>query len=231
MSAPSANVLVVEDDPVLRRSLRKGLLEQGYTVQQAESIEGARLSVAGRFPDLILLDLGLPDGSGFDFLREVRRRAATLPILILTARDAVASKVEGLDLGADDYLVKPFNFQELLARIRARLRATTSGPQSVIKVADLSIDLLKRTVERGGSVIDCTPREFDMLVCLASPPGQAVSRQRLTSEVWKVRSRMTSMDNVIDVGVSRLREKVDGGRAVKLIHTLRGLGFVLEVRG
>lgn len=222
------SILLVEDDPALQRSIQKGLREQDYTVFVAGNLHTAReLSAVNEF-DLVLLDLGLPDGSGLDFLREYRTKHPSIPVMIMTARNKVPDRIKGLDLGADDYLVKPFDFQELSARIRVQLRRSSSQSLSSITVADLEIDLVRRTISRNGTLIDCTPREFDVLVFLAQSPGVPVSRQVLTTEVWKVRSRMTSMDNVIDVLMSRLRDKIDADHPVKLIHTVRGLGFMLK---
>jgi len=224
----NANLLLIEDDPALQRSIRRGLSEQGYSIQLAADLASANRLAAEAAFDLVLLDLGLPDGSGYDFLAAFRRNHATTPVIILTALDKIPAKIKGLDLGADDYLVKPFNFQELTARMRAHLRRSTSHAGATIAVADLEIDLVSRTVRRGGQLIECTPREIDVLVFLARSPGQAISREMLTTEVWKVQSRMTSMDNVIDVLMSRLREKIDEGHPVKLIHTVRGLGFMIR---
>lgn len=228
MSEKSQRILLVEDDPVLARNIKRGLGDQGYQVMTASSLEAARRYGQEHQIDLLLLDLGLPDGSGFDFLHVFRATRSNTPVMILTARDEVIDKIKGLDLGADDYLVKPFDFQELSARVRAHLRRSAGQHSSIINVSDLVIDLVKRTVHRDGVYMECTPREFDVLVYMAKTPGQVISRQMLMTEVWKVRSRMTSMDNVIDVLMSRLREKVDGGRETRLIQTVRGLGFMIK---
>lgn len=231
MSEPLLEVLLVEDDQVLARSIKRGLQDQGYRIHAAPDLAQADRVMARQTIDLLLLDLGLPDGSGFDFLHRFRSVHGNTPVLILTAQDTVADKIKGLDLGADDYLVKPFDFQELCARIRAHVRRSTGQHSAEIRVGDLSIDLVKRQVDRAGQPIDCTPREFDVLVYLARTPGQVISRQLLMTEVWKVRSRMTSMDNVIDVLMSRLRDKVDSGHEHRLIRTVRGLGFQLVPPG
>jgi two-component system copper resistance phosphate regulon response regulator CusR len=222
------HILLVEDDPALQRSIRKGLTEQDYQIHGAGDIKTARHILRNAAIDLAVLDLGLPDGSGLELLTELRGQGQRLPVIILTARDTVADKVKGLDLGADDYLVKPFDFNELLARIRARLRRAGEPQTNHMKVGDLDIDLVARTVKRDGDAIELTPKEFDVLAYMVQAAGQPVSRQMLTSEVWKIRSRMTSMDNVIDVMISRLREKVDGNRTDKLIHTIRGVGFTIR---
>jgi len=221
-------ILLVEDDATIQRSIRKGLMELDYGILTAATLEEARKQIAHHEVDLAVLDLGLPDGSGTDLLREIRASGNTIPVIILTARDKIDDKVLGLDLGADDYLVKPFNFNELSARIRAHLRRSANQAGPNIQIGDLNVDLLARTVTRSGRTIECSPREFDVLVYLASNPGQPISREVLTREVWKVQSRMTSMDNVIDVLMSRLREKVDNGHEKKLIHTIRGLGFTIK---
>ena len=222
------HILIVEDDPGLRRSLAQGLAEQGYTVKTAATLAAANTLLERDPVELLLLDLGLPDGDGLDWLQALRRTRPDLPVLILTARDALADRVRGLDEGADDFLVKPFDFPELLARIRARQRRAVPAMHGALRVGDLEIDPLHRGVRRGGRDIECTPREFDVLLLLARQPGQIVSRSRLADEVWKVRSRMTSMDNVIDVLMSRLREKIDRDEPARLIHTIRGLGFMLK---
>lgn len=224
----ATHILLVEDDPSLRRSLAKGLGEAGYVVSACPTLAAARAAWSTRAADLILLDLGLPDGDGLDWLAEVRQTTPGVPIVILTARDAVSERVRGLNSGADDYLVKPFAFPELLARIRARLREASGRGEAALRVADLEINLWTRTVRRGGRVIDCTPREFDLLVLLARHPGQAISRARLAEEVWKVHSPWMSMDNKIDVQISRLRDKLDRDAPVRLIQTVRGHGYLLR---
>lgn len=229
MTQPDVSILLVEDDDALQRSIKKGLSEQAYTVYVAGTLAEAERLCASEEIGLILLDLGLPDGDGLEFLRAFRGKHPSTPIVIMTARDKVSDKIKGLDLGADDYLVKPFDFHELSARIRAQIRrSSTSSIGTDLNVADLEIDIVRRTVRRADRDIELTPREFDVLVYLARTPGQPVSRQVLATEVWKVRSRMTSMDNVIDVMMSRLREKVDGETGAKLIHTVRGIGFMIR---
>lgn len=221
-------ILVVEDDAAIQRNIARGLTEQSYRVVAAGTTAEARRLLAHDEVDLVVLDIGLPDGNGLAVLREIRSKGSAIPVILLTARDTVEDKVAGLDLGADDYLAKPYDFQELSARIRAHLRRSTQQASSLLQTGDLAIDLVARTVARAGRIVDCTPREFDVLVHLATFQGQPISRQSLTREVWKVKSRMTSMDNVIDVLMSRLREKIDGDQDHKLIHTVRGLGFMLK---
>ncbi len=224
----SPRILLVEDDPAIQRSVRKGLMELDFHPLTASTLADARELILNNEIDLLVLDLGLPDGDGLDFLKEIRASGNRTPVILLTARDTVRDKVAGLDLGADDYIVKPFDFMELTARIRARLRRSTSEAANAIRVGDLEIDLIARVVKHSGQAIELTPREFDVIAYLAANAGQPVSRSVLTREVWKIQSRMTSMDNVIDVLMSRLREKVDGGHEVKLIQTIRGLGFMLK---
>jgi len=228
MSETEPEILLVEDDATLQRNVKRGLGDLGYKVRVAGNIETARRAASEATFDLVLLDLGLPDGSGMGFLRLFRAQHARVPVIILTARDQVSDKIRGLDLGADDYLVKPYNFQELTARIRAHLRRAAGQVSSLIQVADLVIDLVKRSVTRGGRPVELTPREFDVLVYMARSPGQVISRAMLTQEVWKIKSRLTSMDNVIDVLMSRLREKIDDGADAKLISTVRGIGYLMK---
>jgi two-component system copper resistance phosphate regulon response regulator CusR len=227
-SGAQQHLLIVEDDAVLCKRLTTGLSQQGYVVFSARNLVAAQRHLEQQNIELVLLDVGLPDGSGFDFISRLQLEFPGLPVIFLTARSSIADKVKGLDLGAQDYLIKPFDFHELLARIRARLRGRNGGDAMILEVADLRIDLGRREVYRGSRMIDCTPKEFDVLVCLAQSMGMPVSRAVLAGEVWKVRARMTSLDNVIDVMFSRLREKVDGAGGKRLIHTVRGRGYMLK---
>ncbi|MCG3147820.1 MAG: Transcriptional regulatory protein CusR [Verrucomicrobiae bacterium] len=224
------SILVVEDDAALARSLTRGLREAGFTVNHAGTGRLARSLLAQPDLQLVLLDLGLPDDDGLKLLAELRRTQPAVPVLITTARGRVEERIVGLDAGADDYLVKPYAFGELLARIQALLRRSTGAQPVQQTLADLTLDLRTRTVQRGAEAIELTPREFDLLRYLLEHRGQTVSREMLAREVWQVRSRFTSMDNVIDVHISRLRDKIDKGRAGSLLHTVRGVGFVLEER-
>lgn len=222
-------LLVVEDDRRVAEGLVCGFTEAGFAVRAAASIKAAREAVAASMPLLVVLDLGLPDGNGLSFLRELRRFGASLPVIVLTARDSVEDRVEGLDEGADDYLVKPFSFPELLARVRARLRNVRQAvPSETLRVADLEVDRLNRSVRRAGVGIELTAREFDVLAFMAQSAGHPISRDMLTREVWKLNSRVALMDNVIDVHLSRLREKIDQGHERKLLRTIRGVGFILD---
>lgn len=224
----SGGLLVVEDDPNVAESLVRGLREAGFSAATVDRLAAADQNLAQGTPALIVLDLNLPDGDGRAWLRRVRREGHRMPVVILTARDTLPERVAGLEDGADDYLTKPFAFAELLARIRARLRtAAQQSADDVAKVGDLDIDLRHRQVRRAGRQIELTAREFDVLALLAQWRGQPVSRDLLAGEVWKVNRRLTPLDNVIDVHLSHLREKIDGGRTDKLIRTVRGVGFLL----
>ena len=226
-SAP-ASLLVIEDDPRVSGSLARGLGEAGFEVRTAGRLAEAGAAMAGPPPALLILDLSLPDGDGLDWLRRIRREGHRQPVIILTARDAVADRVTGLEEGADDSLAKPFSFAELLARVRARLRsAAREAPSDVLRVSDLEVDRRHREVRRAGCLVELTAREFDVLACLAQWAGHPVSRDMLARDVWKVNRRLTPLDNVIDVHLSHLREKIDRGREEKLIRTVRGIGFTL----
>lgn len=221
------SIMIVEDDPALAEGLLLGLDEAGYTCRVARTVREAEKLYEEHPPALILLDMGLPDGDGKEFLDTVRQHSPLLPVIITTARSGISDRVEGLERGADDYLIKPFAFEELLARIRTQLRHVkrTKLQQTV---GDLSIDLPSRTASRAGTVLDLTPREFDLLAYLVSLQGEVATRDMLQHEIWKVRSSMASMDNVIDVHISRLRQKMDIGGLPPLLHTVRGVGFVLR---
>jgi DNA-binding response OmpR family regulator len=221
------NLLVVEDDNKVATMLKQGLQEAGHTVAMARTAQLAISQVDQQAFDLILLDLGLPGTDGIEVLRHVRKSHNSIPVIILTARDSVNDRVRGLDEGADDYLVKPFAFPELLARIKAlRRRTKAEGPQ--MELADLRLNLLTRSVARGARTLDLTPKEFDLLAYLLRANGQIVSREMLARDVWKVNSRATPLDNVIDVHVSHLRDKLDHEGEMKLLHTVRGVGFVIK---
>ncbi len=222
-------LLVVEDDPHVAESLVRGLGEAGFSGVVADRLSAANELLARHSPALVVLDLNLPDGNGRTWLRQIRREGHRMPVLILTARDTLSDRVAGLDEGADDYLTKPFAFAELLARIRARLRtASKQSEEDVFRIGDLEIDRLHRQARRAGRLVELTAREFDVLVLLAQWKGQPVSRDVLASEVWKINRRLTPLDNVIDVHLSHLRDKIDRDYPAKLIRTVRGVGFVLE---
>jgi two-component system copper resistance phosphate regulon response regulator CusR len=224
-------ILVIEDEPKVARALKSGLERAAYQVALAGTgEEGFFLATTETF-DLVILDLMLPARSGLEILAAMRRRGLETPVLILTARDTVEDRVQGLDRGADDYLVKPFAFPELLARIRARLRRGRTDELLRLGLADLEMDLVTRRVTRAGEALELTVREFELLEYLLRHPGQVVSREMLARDVWKEPSRATPLDNVIDVNVARLRKKVDQAFPVKLIHTVRGMGFAMREGG
>ncbi|HXD18213.1 MAG TPA: response regulator transcription factor [Vicinamibacterales bacterium] len=221
-------VLIVEDERKLAQVLSSALQGEHYEVVVAATGEdGFYRANAERF-DLVLLDLMLPGRSGLEILQTLRQRHVDTPVLILTARDGIDDRVLGLDLGADDYLVKPFALPELLARIRALLRRGRPSEVFRLKVADLEMDLVARKVARGERAIDLTGREFDLLEYLLRHQGHLVSREMLARDVWKEPRRATPLDNVIDVQMTRLRRKVDSEGAARLIHTVRGVGFVVR---
>jgi two-component system, OmpR family, copper resistance phosphate regulon response regulator CusR len=221
-------ILVVEDEQKVANALREGLEGEQFDVVVERTGEGAFFRVTTETFDLVLLDLGLPGRDGLEILSALRQRRLETPVLILTARDTVQDRVLGLDAGADDYLVKPFAFAELVARIRALGRRGRSAEVSKLGLADLALDLMTRKVARGARSVDLTVREFELLEYLLRHNGQVVSREALARDVWKETSRSTPLDNVIDVHIARLRRKVDTESDAKLIHTVRGVGFMLS---
>ncbi len=221
-------VLIVEDDDKTACALAAGLGSTGFSTAVARTGEEGFLLLSAESFDLVVLDWMLPGRDGVDILRAVRKRGTKTPVLLLTARDSVVDRVLGLESGADDYLIKPFAFAELVARIRSLLRRAATAEPLKKTVADLQVDLEARRALRTGKPIQLTPREFDLLTYLLRQPGQVVTREMLARDVWKESNRMTPLDNVIDVHIAHLRRKVDEGHAVKLIHTVRGVGFVLR---
>jgi DNA-binding response OmpR family regulator len=221
-------VLVVEDEPKIAQILASALDAEHYDVVVAPTGEDGFFRANAEVFDLVVLDLMLPGRSGLEILQTLRRRHIETPVLILTARDGVDDRVLGLDLGADDYLVKPFALPELLARIRALLRRGRPSDVFRLKAADLEVDLVARRANRGERLLDLTAREFDLLEYLLRHQGHLVSREMLAREVWKEPRRATPLDNVIDVQMTRLRRKVDVEGSPRLIHTVRGVGFVLR---
>ena len=221
-------LLVVEDEPKVANALREGLEGEGDAVVLERTGEDALERMTHDTFDVILLDLTLPGRDGLRVLSAWREQGVETPVVVLTARDTLEDRVIGLDTGADDYLVKPFAFAELLARIRAvvrRGRVTETGP---LAVDSLEIDRATRQVTRAGRPVELTAKEFDLLHHLARQARQVVSRDTLVREVWRETARSTTLDNVIDVHISRLRRKIDSDHPVKLIHTVRGVGFVLR---
>ena len=223
-------ILVIEDERKVAKALQEGLEAEGYAVSVAgDGEEGFQLARREPF-DLVLLDLALPRRDGMDVLAALRERNVPTPVFVLTARDTIEDRVLGLDTGADDYLVKPFTFPELLARIRALLRRGRAEPVLKLRHEDLRVDLAKRKVARGEHSLELTGKEFEILECLLRHRGRTVSRSMLASHVWHVTSRATPLDNVIDVTMVRLRRKLDDPFEKKLLHTVRGMGFVLGDR-
>ena len=227
-STAPARVLVVEDEQKVAHALREGLEGEEYEVVVEHSGEGAFFRLNTEAFEVILLDLTLPGRDGLQILRTLRERGDKTPVLVLTARDTLDDRVKGLDSGADDYLVKPFAFEEVLARIRALLRRGRVSEPLRLHVSDLDLDIVTRKVARGGRPVDLTVREFELLEYLLRHQGQTVSRGTLARDVWNETARSTSLDNVIDVHIARLRRKVDLEQGVKLIHTIRGVGFMVR---
>jgi len=221
-------ILVVEDEQKVADALREGLQGERYDVVVERTGEGAFFRITTEQFDAILLDLTLPGRDGLEILRAMRDRGMKTPVLVLTARDTLQDRVVGLDAGADDYLIKPFAFTELLARIRALVRRGRVAETPRLTLGDLEVHLITREVTRGGSRVDLTVREFELLEYLLRHQGQVVSRETLARDVWKETARTTPLDNVIDVHMARLRRKVDTDQTAKLIHTVRGVGFVLR---
>jgi two-component system copper resistance phosphate regulon response regulator CusR len=227
-SEPALRILVIEDERKLADAIAEGLQGNGYQVVVADTGEGGIRQLRNSAFQLVLLDVMLPRQGGLETLRELRRSGFRIPVLILTSRGSVDDRVRGLDAGADDYLVKPFAFPELLARVRALHRRAHPETGSILQLADLKMDVNGRVATRGNETLDLTGREFDLLEYLLLNSGSVVSREMVARDVWKTTVRYTSLDNVIDVHVARIRRKLDDPSPVKLLHTVRGLGFVLR---
>ena len=221
------HILILEDEPKIASFLRRGLSEEGHMVEAAADLRGARELLGKSSFDLLLVDRMLPDGDGLSLVRELRRAGSQTPVLCLTARDRVEERVEGLNGGADDYLVKPFSIDELLARVAALARRSGLAGGRV-SVGDLEVDLDALRVWRAGAEVRLTAQEFRLLRALAEHPGHIVSRTRLLESAWDLHHDPGT--NVVDVYVGYLRAKIDRGHARPLIHTVRGLGYVLEDR-
>ncbi len=219
-------VLLIEDDRKVASFIRRGLEEEGYAVDMAPDGETGLAMGLDRLHDAIILDVMLPKKPGFQVLRELRQAKVATPVLLLTARDAVEDKVQGLDAGADDYLTKPFAFAELLARLRALLRRGSEARAPILQAADLVLDPATRTVRRGGKPIALTNREFALLEYFLRNPGRVLTRTMIAEHVWDY--SFDSATNVIDVYVNYLRKKIDANREPKLLHTVRGVGYVLK---
>ncbi len=220
-------ILIVEDEQKTGDYLKQGLSEAGFVADLArDGVDGLHLALTGDY-DLVVLDVMLPRLDGWQVLREIRQKGKHLPVLFLTARDQVEDRVKGLEYGADDYLVKPFAFSELLARVRALLRRGRTSEPELLQVADLELDLLRRRVTRAGRRIDLTAKEFALLELLLRRQGEVLPRSLIASQVWDM--NFDSDTNVIEVAVRRLRAKIDDDFETKLIRTVRGMGYVLEI--
>lgn len=222
------NILVIEDEKKVALAIKKGLESEHYEVELALTGEEGFFRLCSRTFDLVILDLMLPGRDGTEILRILRKTNKDTPVLILTARDTLEDKILGLDLGADDYLVKPFAFPELTARIRALLRRGRGDQATKLILADLEMDLAKRTVLRARQPVPLTAKEFELLEYLLRNQGHVVTRDMLARDVWKETLRATPLDNVIDVHIGRLRRKVDEPFSPRLLHTVRGVGFILS---
>jgi two-component system copper resistance phosphate regulon response regulator CusR len=225
---PMMRVLVIEDDPKVAGAVKAGLQGEGYEAVVSATGEDGYFRATTEPYDAILLDLGLPGRGGLEVLAGLRAKGLRVPVLVLTARDTVDDRVTGLDAGADDYLVKPFAFAELVARVRAMLRRGRPDEILRLRLADLELDPLTRSATRGAVPIELTTREFELLDYLLRHQGHIVSREMLARDVWKQPDRGTPLDNVIDVHIARLRKKVDDGAGARLIHTIRGVGFLMK---
>ena len=220
-------ILIVEDEQKTGDYLKQGLSEAGFVADLArDGLDGLHLALTGDY-DLVVLDVMLPRLDGWQVLREIRSKGKHLPVLFLTARDQVDDRVKGLEFGADDYLVKPFAFSELLARVRALLRRGRTNEPELLQAADLELDLLRRRVTRAGKRIDLTAKEFALLELLLRRQGEVLPRSLIASQVWDM--NFDSDTNVIEVAVRRLRAKIDDDFEPKLIRTVRGMGYVLEI--
>ena len=220
-------VLVVEDETKVAGALRQGLEAEGYQVRVAHTGEDGFFVASSEPFELLILDRMLPGRDGLEVLQALRKKGFLTPVLVLTARDGVDDRVAGLDAGADDYLVKPFAFAELLARVRALVRRSRGDHMVRLMAGDLSIDVTARVVTRDGRRIDLTTREFELLEDLVRHKGTLVSREMLARDVWGETERCTPLDNVIDVHMARVRKKVDAA-GTRLIHTVRGVGFIVR---
>jgi DNA-binding response OmpR family regulator len=219
-------ILVVEDEKKVASFIKKGLEEEGYVVDLAHDGESGLERVLEQVHDLIVLDVHLPKKNGLRLLQELRAEKVNTPVLLLTVRAAIEDKVLGLDSGADDYLTKPFAFEELLARIRVLLRRRAEGDGAILRIADLALDPARRIVRRGDEPMELTPREYSLLEYFMRNPGRVLTRTMIAERVWGYDFDPTT--NVIDVYVNYLRKKIDAHREPKLIHTVRGVGYVLK---
>jgi DNA-binding response OmpR family regulator len=223
------NILIVEDEVKLSSAIRKGLESEGYSVSVASTGEEGFFLISNQSFELLILDVMLPGRDGVEILTALRKRDISTPVLFLTSKDSVEDRVRGLEAGADDYLVKPFAFSELVARIRALSRRAHRGDAVTrLKLADLEMDVTGHSVIRENRELELTAREFDLLEYLLRHQGCVVSREMLARDVWKENARHTPLDNVIDVHIARLRRKVDEPFKIRLLHTVRGVGFIVR---
>jgi heavy metal response regulator len=219
-------LLVVEDEKKVASFIKQGLEEEGYAVDVALDGEKGLEMALDRVHDLIILDISLPKRDGLQVLKKLRQQRVNIPVLLLTVRATIEDKILGLDAGADDYLTKPFAFQELVARVRALLRRRAEAEPALLQVADLILDPARRVVSRGGEKIELTAKEFALLEYFMRNPGRVLTRTLMIEHVWNY--DFDTMTNIIDVYVAYLRKKIDSGREPKLIHTVRGVGYVLK---
>jgi two-component system copper resistance phosphate regulon response regulator CusR len=222
------SILLVDDEPKTVAYLSQGLGENGFDVESARSGEQGLRAIQSQRYELVVLDVMLPERDGWSLLRELRAAGNDTPVLFLTARDSLQDRVKGLELGADDYLVKPFAFSELLARIRSILRRVPARQSERLRVADLEIDVARAQATRGGRRLDLTPKQLSLLCLFVSRPGEVLSRKLLAEEIWDI--RFDTETNIVDVAIRRLRNKVDAPFSVKLIQSVRGVGYVLQPR-
>ncbi len=221
-------ILIVEDEPKTAAFIKRGFVEEGFSADLAtDGPDGLHLALTGVY-DLIVLDVMLPKQDGWSVLTQIKERLPRQPVILLSALDAVSHRVKGLDLGADDYLVKPFAFSELLARVRNALRRTPAQQPDILSLADLDMDLARHKASRAGKPLDLAPQEYRLLEYLLRHPGEVLTRTRLAEQIWDI--NFDGDSNVVDVAVRRLRRKVDDPSDRKLIHTLRGVGYVIEER-
>lgn len=219
-------ILIVEDEKRLSDVIKKGLIESGFAVDQAYDGEEGLYLAGSESYDVIILDIMLPKKDGITLSNELRQQNITIPVIMLTARDTVDDKIKGLDVGADDYLTKPFVFAELKARIHALIRRSSRQTDNVIKIADLSIDTTKRIIKRSNKLITLTPKEFSILEYLGLHKDEVLSRTQIMEHTWDY--NFDSMSNIVDVFVAALRKKIDGGYTKKLIHTVHGVGYKIS---
>jgi two-component system copper resistance phosphate regulon response regulator CusR len=221
-------ILIVEDEPKTAAFVKRGFVEEGFAADgAANGPDGLHLALTGVY-DLIVLDVMLPIQDGWSVLTQIKERLPHQPVILLSALDAVSHRVKGLDLGADDYLVKPFSFSELLARVRNALRRAPTRQPDALRLADLHMDLARHKVSRAGKPLDLAPQEYRLLEYLLRHPGEVLTRTRLAEQIWDI--NFDGDSNVVDVAIRRLRRKVDDPYDGQLIHTLRGVGYVLEER-